>query len=374
MESGMKRHGNLFEAIVSWPNLIRAAHLAGSGKPLTRERAAFEFNRENELAALKAELETGVYVPGPYRSFTIFDPKQRLISAAPYRDRVVHHALCAVIEPLLDRGFLPQNHANRRGRGLHKAVRSGRRITNASPFLLKADIQKYFPSIDHQILKDKIARRIKCRRTLALIDTIIDHGNPQEPVMAYFPGDDLFTPLERRKGLPIGNLTSQLFANLYLDRLDHFIVQGLKLKAYVRYVDDFLIGSTTKEALIEARAAITAQLAGERLKLHGRKTVIFPARRGLTFLGFRLYPGRVLAGKRCGKRFAGRLKQLQQDYAEGLVGFKQIKQVIASYNGHLAHAATEKLRASILAKAVFTRSARPPLCPAPDPRHPMAGT
>lgn len=351
----MKRYGNLFGRLVSWENLLKAARQAGKGKRLTPERMAFEFNLENELVQMKQELETGAYQPGLYKEFTIYDPKERLISAAPYRDRVVHHALCNIIEPLLDRSFLPQNYANRKGRGLHMALKSGRRIINTCPFILKADIKKYFPSVDHQILKEKIRRKIKCRRTLELIDLIIDFSNTQEPVLYYFPDDDLFTPVERRKGLPIGNLTSQLFANLYLDGLDHFVVQKLKIKDYARYVDDFLIGGHSKDMLSVVKCALKEFLAGIRLKMHQRKTVIFPARRGLTFLGFRLYPGRILAGKRCGKRFKMRLKKLQKEYADGTVDLKHIKQVIASYNGHLAHGATEKLRASILNDAPFVK-------------------
>jgi len=352
----MKRHGNLFSKIISWENLLLASRLAGKAKPQTKERMAFEYNMERELVHLKMALESGHYRPGVYRTFIIHDPKEWLISAAPYRDRVIHHALCNIIEPLFDRSFLPQNYANRKGRGLHMALMAGSKIVNSSYYILTGDIQKYFPSIDHTILKEKLRSKIKCRPTLELIDLIIDSSNEQETVLSYFPGDDLFSPLLRRKGLPIGNLTSQLFANIYLDGLDHFIVHSLNQRKYARYVDDILIGGREKEELVDIRDAVTVFLAGERLKIHHRKTVVFPSRRGFTFLGFRLYPGRVLAGKRCGKRFQTRLKYLQMQYAEGRIGLKEIKQVIASYNGHLAHGATEKLRARILSEAPFVRA------------------
>lgn len=351
----MKRYTNLFEKITSWENILLAARAAGRAKPITRERMRFEFNKETELVKLKRELESGKYVPGPYRSFTIYDPKERQISAAPYRDRVVHHCLCNIIEPLFDRSFLPQNYANRKGRGLHLCLKAGSRIVNLSPFILKSDIKKYFPSIDHQILKEIILKKIKCCRTIDLIMMIIDKSNEQEFVLFCFPEDDLFAPLERRKGLPIGNLTSQLFANLYLNRLDYFIVRELKIKRYVRYVDDMLIGGDDKKYLRDVRASIEGFMNGLRLKLHEKKTVIFPAKRGLTFLGFRVYPGRVLAGKRCGMRFKERLEYLQQAYRKGEVNLKNIKQVIASYNGHLAHGATEKLRGKILMERPFIK-------------------
>ncbi|HDZ90680.1 MAG TPA: RNA-dependent DNA polymerase, partial [Deltaproteobacteria bacterium] len=234
----MKRYGSLFSKITSWENLVLAARRAARAKPMSLAKMAFEFNMERELVCLRKELTKGIYRPGPYRTFIIHDPKERLISAAPYRDRVVHHALCNIIEPLFDRSFLPQNYANRKGRGLHMAAKAGSRIVNSSVYILKGDIRKYFPSIDHRILKEKIRRKIKCRPTLELISLIIDNSNEQEDVIFYFPGDNMFTPLERRKGLPIGNLTSQLFANIYLDGFDHFVVQHLKIKRYARYVDD----------------------------------------------------------------------------------------------------------------------------------------
>lgn len=344
----MKRFGNLFSAITSWENIILASRLASRGKPLTQERMCFDFNLERELIGIKRALECGTYQPGGYRTFNIYDPKERMISAAPFRDRVVHHCICNVIEPVFDCSFLSQNYANRKGRGLHKALRAGSKIVNTSPFLLKADIKKYFPSIDHRILKEIIAQRIKCRRTIELIYLIIDRSNAQEAVIAYFPGDNLFTPLERRRGLPIGNLTSQLFANIYLHSLDCFIVRTLKIKRYVRYVDDMLIGGDSKEELHVIKHEISRHLQGLRIRFHERKTVVFPAKRGLTFLGFRLFPGRVLAGKRCGKRFIKRLRCLQNGYKMGKIDAKKIKQVVSSYNGHLSHGSTGKLRGKIL--------------------------
>ena len=352
----MKRYGSLFSKITSWENLVLAARRAARAKPMSLAKMAFEFNMERELVCLRKELTKGIYRPGPYRTFIIHDPKERLISAAPYRDRVVHHALCNIIEPLFDRSFLPQNYANRKGRGLHMAVKAGSRIVNSSVYILKGDIRKYFPSIDHRILKEKIRRKIKCRPTLELISLIIDNSNEQEDVIFYFPGDNMFTPLERRKGLPIGNLTSQLFANIYLDGFDHFVVQHLKIKRYARYVDDCVLGSDSKEHLHVAFEKITRFMQVIRLKLHERKTVVFPAKRGMTFLGFRLYPGKVLAGKRCGKRFKARLKQMQKEYARGDIDLRGIKQVIASYNGHLAHGATKKLRSGILNGFPFVKA------------------
>jgi retron-type reverse transcriptase len=137
-------------------------------------------------------------------------------------------------------------------------------------------IRKFFPSMDHEILKQRIARKIKDPGVLWLADLLIAHSNPQEPVCDWFPGDDLFTPSERRRGIPIGNQTSQFFANVYLDPLDHFVKERLGIKGYVRYVDDFLLFSDDKGLLGEAREAIREFLTGLRLRLHPKKNVVFP--------------------------------------------------------------------------------------------------
>ncbi len=169
------------------------------------------------------------------------EPKPRKISAAPYRDRVVHHALCNVIVPIFERTFIADSYANRLGFGTHRALKRFTQFARSSRYILQCDIRKYFPSIDHEILKRLLRRKIKCADTLWLIDTIIDNSNEQEPVIEYFPGDGLLTPIERRRGLPIGNLTSQFFANIYLNGLDHFVKEQLRASKYLRYVDDFAL-------------------------------------------------------------------------------------------------------------------------------------
>src|SRR5262249_9014767 len=158
---------------------------------------------------LQAELQSQTYRLGPYRTFTIYDAKPRLISAAPYRDRVVHHALCNIIEPIFERIFIHDSYACRKGKGTHAAAHRLTQFMQNNDYPLQCDIRKYFPSIDHAILKSLLRRKIGCPQTLWLIDLLIDHSNPQDEVTDYFPGDTLFTPWERRRGLPIGNQTSQ---------------------------------------------------------------------------------------------------------------------------------------------------------------------
>lgn len=231
----MKRYGNLWEKIISFENLYLASRKAQKGKRFRDNVLAFNYQIENNLLQLQEELKTKTYQPREYHTFRIYDPKPRLISAAPYGDRIIHHALCNIIIPLMEKSFIYDSYANRIGFGSHLALERFIQFARSSRYILQCDIKKYFPSIDHQILKQQIREKIKCQDTLWLIDTIIDYSNAQEPVCDYFPGDNLLTPLERRKGLPIGNLSSQFFSNWFLNGFDHFIKEELRVKKYLRY-------------------------------------------------------------------------------------------------------------------------------------------
>jgi retron-type reverse transcriptase len=235
------QHDQLFARVANFQALHAAALRAVKGKRKKPGAASFFANLERELLVLERQLREGKYRPGRYVAFEVNDPKKkRIVSAAPFRDRVVHHALCAVVEPIFDAGFIANTFANRVGKGTHRAIAAYERYRNCHGYVLRCDIFRYFPAIDHAILKADFRRRIGCPQTLALLDFIVDASNAQEPVHLYFDGDDLFTPFERRRGLPIGNLTSQFFANLYLDAFDHFVTVALRAP-HVRYVDDFVL-------------------------------------------------------------------------------------------------------------------------------------
>ena len=203
---------DLFERLTSWENLLRAARQARRGKRRQPEVAAFELERERELLRIQDELRSGTYRPGRYRGFWVREPKRRLISAAPYRDRVVHHALVNLIGPLFERNFVTDSYANQIGKGTLRAVNRYQHFAQRYRYVMQFDIVKFFPSLDHAVLKEQLRSRIRDERVLWLCDTIIDASNPQEWVCDYFAGDDLFTPMQRRRGLPIGNLTSQFWA------------------------------------------------------------------------------------------------------------------------------------------------------------------
>ena len=351
---------NLFDGIASFEALHAAALRAAKGKRSKPGVAAFLANLETEILQLERELRNSRYRSGGYRKIEIFDPKHRVVSAAPFRDRVVHHAWCAVGEPLFERGFIHDSYANRIGKGTHRAVARYERFRNRFGYVLRADIFRYFPSIDHEILKRDLRRRIGCPRTLELADRIVDGSNRQEPVNLLFPGDDLLTPLERRRGLPIGNLTSQLFANIYLNCLDHFCKEVLRAKGYLRYVDDFGLFHDDRGQLEEWRARIETFLEGRRLRLHPRKTEIVSTREPAQFLGFVLLPdGRRRLPEDNVRRFRNRLRGLRDRWRHGTVTKDDVERRVRSWIAHAEHADTWRLRQSIFHGGWFDPSREP---------------
>src|SRR5271170_5765172 len=176
----MKRHGDLWEQVISFEALLRAAEKARKGKRFRPAVAAFHFDQERALWKLHEELTTKTYRPGGYRSFFIYEPKKRQISAAPFRDRVVHHALTGVLEPIFERSFIHDSYACRKGKGTYAAVDRCQEFARRYRYVLKADVRKFFPSIDHAILKDLVARTVKDPHVLWLVDRITDHSHPQD--------------------------------------------------------------------------------------------------------------------------------------------------------------------------------------------------
>ena len=359
----MKRHAHLWSGITSFGNLLLAARKAQRGKRFGESTARFNFHLEGELLRLQEQLQGRSYRPGPYRSFVIREPKKRLISAAPYRDRVVHHALCNIIEPIFDRTFIDDSYACRTGKGTHTAVDRLTQFLRRSRYVLKCDVRKFFPSIDHEMLKGLVRRKIKCPHTLWLIDLIMHHSNEQEPAAAYFPGDDLFTPFERRRGLPIGNLTSQFFANVYLNGFDHWMKEVVGARHYLRYVDDFLVLGDKKSWLHEVLARSREYLATLRLKLHARKCRVFPVACGTEFLGYQVFPDHRRLRRSNLRLLARRMSRLQEDYARGRVGIDGVRASIQSWIAHASHADTWGLRRDVLRRYAFVKGQVGTPCP-----------
>jgi RNA-directed DNA polymerase len=347
-----RTYDNLFPALTSFENLYQAYHKAARGKRGQPAVAAFEFDLESNLLRLQGELGSRTYRVGGYYSFYIRETKRRLISAAPFRDRVVHHALCNVIEPIFERTFIADSYANRVGKGTHCALDRAQTLARCYPYVLQCDVEQFFPSVDHGILCGILARKIADADVLWLIERIVASGEgvlQSEYRPVYFPGDDLFA-LKRPRGLPIGNLTSQFWANVYLNELDQFVKRKLHCRAYLRYVDDFLLFHTDKHQLWSWKEAIANFLVGLRLTLHERESTVYPVCNGIPWLGFRLYPTHRRLKQRNGVAFERRLRGWLASVADGAMTLEKLHAHVQGWVAHAAHGDTWGLRRSLLGK------------------------
>ena len=366
-----KPYDNLFLQIANFQALIKAAQKAVLGKRNKPGAAKFMANLEKECLALEHELQTGSYQPGRYKIIHIKSPKERMVSAAPFRDRVVHHALCQVIDPLIEPSFIYDSYANRKNKGTHKAIMRYEKYRDRYQYVLRCDLYRYFPSIDHEILKRDFRKFIACSQSLGLMDLIVDHSNPQERVNLYFAGDDLFSPYVRRRGLPIGNLTSQFFANLYLNGMDHFIKEVLKAKGYVRYVDDFALFSDSISQLEAWENKIADYLMGRRLKLHPRKVWIAKTNQPTQFLGYELYQGYRRLPEDNIRRFRGRFRSMQDKVKAGSLSLQELHCAVKAWEGHAGFANTWRLRHSIFKNSLLQSVIE--ACPSPCDKHVLRG-
>lgn len=346
-----------YAQIYAWDNLLHAYRKAAKGKRHREAAARFQFRLEDNLVHLQKELADQHYQPGPYDSFFVHDPKRRLISAAPFRDRVVHHALCTIIEPMFERGFIHDSYANRVGKGTHAALQRAQEFSRRFKYVLPCDIRQFFPSIDHALLRTVLARRIKDLDILALIDSILHSGTGllrEMYSMVYFPGDDLFAAL-RPRGLPIGNLTSQFWANCCLDPVDHFVKRELRCKGYVRYVDDMLLFGDSKKELWAWKRSLMKRLADMRLTIHVRRAQVNPTRIGFPFLGFVVFPRSFRLKRRKGIAYRRRFRQMAVDYHNGLIPLSAVGPSARGWAVHAAFGDTEGLRRAVLSSTVFVR-------------------
>jgi retron-type reverse transcriptase len=351
----MKTFKNLFPRICAFENLELAFHKARRGKRHRANVAAFEGNLDLELLSLQEDLRTGEYRPGGYRHFTLYEGKPRRISAAPFRDRVVHHALCNVIEPIWEARFIHDSYACRAGKGTHAALDRCTYFARRHPYVLQADIVQFFPSVDLAILHGLLAHHIADAPTMALIDRILDsgagiHSANYEP--QWFPGDDLLAAT-RPRGLPIGNQTSQFWANVYLNELDQFVKQTLRCPAYVRYCDDLLLFADDKPILHAWRHEIERFLVRLRLKIHPDKTSIHPVANGIPYLGFQVFPDHRRLQRTNGVRFQRRVRPLLQRYERGEIDIAQLGASVHGWIAHAAHGDTWSLRRRLLRKVVI---------------------
>jgi RNA-directed DNA polymerase len=355
----MKRVGGLWAELSSLPHILRAAETAARGKRKRPDVAAFLMNLENEAVRLRRELLDGSYEHGSYFQFTIRDPKPRRISAAAFRDRVVHHALTAVLEPVFEKRFSRASYACRKGYGTHAALEAASAGARNCVYALRCDVAKYFDSIDHVVLKGLLENAIKCRATLQLAAKIVESAEEPESPPRYFEDDDLFSPWERRRGLPLGNQTSQFFANVYLNPLDQFVERQLQPCVYARYADDFVLFGDDKRELHAMRVEIERFLAGLRLRIHPGKSRVYRSCDGISFLGWRLFRERRRLAAGNVKRFRARLREMQAGYRDGDLEIDQISERIRAWIAHAAHGNTYRLREALLGQFAFVRGPEP---------------
>lgn len=354
----MKTYKHLYPQLCSFENLHLAFLKAKKGKSSKEPVAAFMRKREDEIFALQDELKSKTYQPGAYHSFFIHDPKKRLISAAPFRDRVVHHALCNLIEPIYEARFIEDSYANRVGKGTHKAIDRAQEFSKKLPYVLQCDVKQFFPSIDHAILFRILSRQIADKDVLWLIENILISGRgvlAEEYEMVYFEGDDPSTSsgqglfaANRPRGLPIGNLTSQFWANVYMNELDQFVKRDLKCKAYIRYVDDFLLFGNDKQLLHNMRRAMIQKMAELRLTLHEGSAQVFPTETGIPFLGFRIFPTHRRLKARRSLHFRRTLRSLVTSVREDYRTLAGLQASIQGWVNHVRFGDTWQLRKSVL--------------------------
>ncbi len=362
-----------------WDNLLLAYRKASKGKRGHADVAEFEYRLEDNLLQLQSELQSQAYQPGEYHSFYIHDPKKRLISAAPFRDRVAHHALCNIIEPVFEKSFIFDSYANRIGKGTHKAIDRAQQFARRFKYVLTCDVKQFFPSIDHEILLNVIAKAMLSRPKqfpyndiVWLIQKILQSGAgvlQEEYDMAYFAGDDLFS-INRPRGLPIGNLTSQFWANCYLNPFDHFVKRNLHCKGYLRYVDDFLLFSNEKRQLIEWREKLISHLKKYRLSLHESKCQPRPVTEGIPFLGFIIYPEYRLLKRKKGIAFQRKYKAAKLSTQRGEMSFANLTACVQGWVNHVRFANTWHLRLALLNQTLITTPHSPPPTPQSAPNLP----
>lgn len=318
----------MFNNITSKDNLFAAWEEFRNGKKKRKDVAEFELNLEDNIFDLYNDLQQNIYEHGSYYSFFVCDPKRRHIHKAGVRDRLLHHAVVRVIEPLFDPAFVYDSWSCRKGKGIHKGVDRFRQIAGRlslnntkNLWVLKMDIRKFFESIDHDVLINQLSKVVKDFRTMRLLEGIIDSFSP---------------------GLPLGNLTSQLFANVYMNDLDQYAKHTLKAKGYIRYADDFVFLHPDKDLLLSYIPQVEKFLSESlKLKVHPKKIILGKYRSGVDFLGYISFPTHKILRTRTKNRMLRRVVQRN----------------FASYSGQLSHCRSYDIRKTLLGTLKAQRKA-----------------
>lgn len=335
----MKIYTDIFNKIISSENLFLAWDEFKKDKKNKKDVMRFEWKLEENIFQLHKDLKSRKYKHGPYSTFYIHDPKRRHIHKAAVRDRILHHAIFSVVNPIFEPMFIAHSFSCRIGKGTHKGVDSFASMLLKSShnnlrncFVLKCDIKKFFDAIDHNILLSIIQKRIKDRDVIWLLEEVIEGFESSQ--------SNIF----QRKGVPIGNLTSQLFANIYMNKFDQFIKHALKIKSYCRYTDDFVIVSDNRSYLMNLIPKIISFLNTDlQLELHPKKVSIRKFRQGVDFLGYITLPYHRSLRSKTKHRMFRKLATRVREYNSGVINHQTLEQSLQSYLGVLTHADTHEL-------------------------------
>lgn len=350
----MKTLKNVFEQVVDYDNLYRAYLNARLCKRYRYEVLNFSAHLEDNLVKLQKELIERTYTLGKYREFYIYEPKKRLIMAQPFKDRVVQWAIYQVLNPVFAQGYITDSYACIKERGTHKAVKRLHywlRQVGKKPekyYFLKLDISKYFYRIDHDVLMGILKRKIRDDDMIFLLDKIVNSSETNFGLPpGKSPGEVKRSDRVSEKGMPVGNLSSQMFANLYLNELDQYCKRTLGIHFYVRYMDDVIILHQDKDQLHEWKRIIDTFLK-ENLQLDlNEKTCIRPITLGVEFCGYKIWNTHIKLRKSTALKMKRNLKKLQKEYAAGEVTVEEAKQTISSYLGILKHCDSYSLKRTI---------------------------
>lgn len=325
----MKRKGYLMEQIADMENLRYAFWKAQRGKEACDDVISFRHALEKNLVSLQRELFNGNPTVGDYRFFKIHDPKERIICASSFRERVLHHAIMNICHDIFDSFQIFCSYASRRDKGVYAAIEQAKRNQHQYKWFLKMDVRKYFDSVNHNILKALLLRKFKDHKLISVFDNIIDsyESSPYH-------------------GLPIGNLTSQYFANHYLAIADHYIKEKMKVNNYVRYMDDMVAWSDDKRSLIATETQIRSFLK-KNLDLTLKPSCINSSDKGLPFCGYCIFPNRMSLGKVSKKRFLSESRKYQAIYDKSIANESILRSHFVPMLSFVEHADSYRLRQKI---------------------------
>lgn len=331
--------GDSFRTVASLETLVKAHRKAMIGKRSNQKATASNYRFMIDLLEIQRELVNGTYVPLPYRRRLITEPKVRRIEAPAFKDRIVHHAMHSVLSPFYERHFIHDSYACRPNKGIHRAMARVQHFLRASPnmYVCKIDISKYYGSVNHGKLRKLLGQKVEDPKLLKLLDIIIASSDSGTEYDYLFPPDSYFHTKGRR-GIPIGNLTSQLFANIYLHEADMYAKQTLKIRNYIRYMDDILLFSSDKKELHEWQAKLTEFLYEELyLTVNPRKVRVYPARLGVDFVGYILYPNTRRVRASSVRRFRRRFHKKLNGLIEGRTNLWSVNATFEAWSAHVMH-------------------------------------